>query len=232
MSLFNQQSIRPVYGISLSDIGSAAFGDFGGITGADDAAEAAIRGTTKAGKAILQSTRENIDFQKWLWGEQKDLAQPYADLGTGAIPKYLEGLDADVELDPGYQFGMNEGTRAMENSASAKGMQLSGAQLKAMQRFGTDYGSTKYNEAFNRRQVNLDNLYRMITTGQAAAAGQAATGSQMGAQVGSSIREGGQAQAQMYSDVGNIQSAQAMSNWNTLLDLGNMASNFYRPKTA
>ena len=195
------------------------------ITGADDAADAMREGAEKSAAATLASTEKNIDFQKWLWGEQKDLAQPYADMGTAAIPEYnqLRTTPIDMTEDPSYQFGLNEGQKAIENSASARGMSLSGAQLKKLNRFGQDYGTTKYNEAFNRRQVNLDNLYRMIMGGQAAAAGQAATGGQMGSQVSNSINTAGQATSQMYSDIGNINAAQSMSGFNTLMDIGNLA---------
>ncbi len=209
-------------------------GDPFDITGADAAADAAREGSRLSAEASLASTEKNIDFQKWLWGEQKDLSQPFVDMGVGAIDKYTSevnkgfGLE-DMYNDPGYQFGMNEGVKARENAAGARGMQLSGASEKALNRFGTDYASTKFNDAFNRRQVGLDNLYRMITSGQSAAVGQAQQGGAMGAQVSNSINTAGQATANMYSEQGNINAAQAQSGFNTFLDVGNMFSNFYKP---
>lgn len=199
----------------------------GDLTGANKAADAAREGAALSAGATLESTEKNIDFQKWLWGEQKELLQPFATAGTESIPTYMDQVNKpftmdDLYLDPGYQFGLNEGTRARENAASSKGMTLSGPQQKAMQRFGTDYASTKYGEAFNRRQVGLDNLYRMIMTGSNAAAGQATTGSQMGSQVSNAIQTGGQANAQMYSDFGNIGAQQAMAPFNTLMDIGGL----------
>lgn len=207
----------------------------GDITGSNQAAEAATQGAQLSSQAMLESTEKNIDFQTWLWGEQKALAQPYADMGAGAIPAYQAEVEKgftldDFYADPGYQFGLNEGMKSMEQSAAAKGTQLSGAQLKGMNRYGTDYASTKYNEAFNRRQVGLDNLYRMIMSGQAAAAGQAQTGTAMGSQVSGSILAGGQSQAQMYSDIGNIQAQQAMAPWNTLMDIGGLGATYYGAK--
>ena len=165
-----------ILGIPTPSQGSGLIGK---ITGSTDAAQAMKDAATDAARAQVEAAEKNIDFQKWLWGEQKALAQPYADAGTRALSQYeeLAGDDFtldDLYMDPGYQFGLNEGTRARENAASSKGMQLSGPQQKAMQRYGTDYASTKYNEAFNRRQTQLDNLYRMIASGQGAAAGQAA----------------------------------------------------------
>ncbi len=133
----------------------------GGITGSTAAADAMREGQESAAAATLASTEKNIDFQKWLWGEQKGLAQPYADMGAGAIGDYQEMLDQpiDVYSDPSYQFRKSEGQKAYENSASAKGMVLAGQQANALTRYGSDYPSTEYGKAFNRRQTNFDNLY-------------------------------------------------------------------------
>lgn len=206
-----------------------------GYLGSKNAAGAASTGARDAASATLASTEKNIDFQKWLWGEQKELTQPYADFGEAAIPAYQEevakgfGLD-DMYQDPGYQFGLNQGIDALDNSASAKGMQLSGPARKAYMRYGSDYGTTKFNESFNRRQVGLDNLYRMIMTGSNAASGQATTGGQMGTQVSGSINAGGAATSQMYSDIGNINAQSAMAPYNTLMDVGGLAASYYGAK--
>lgn len=57
---------------------------------------------------------------------------------------------ADFQKDPGYDFRMREGQKSVENSAAARGMQLSGATLKAMQRFGQDFASNEYGKASDR----------------------------------------------------------------------------------
>ncbi len=40
---------------------------------------------------------------------------------------------------PGYQFGLDEGNKQVQSSAAARGGLNSGATLKALQRYGTDY---------------------------------------------------------------------------------------------
>lgn len=202
------------------------------LTGADEAADAAREGARLSADATVESTEKNIDFQTWLWGEQKALTEPYATAGRETLPAYLQEIQKgftldDFYADPGYQFGLNEGIRTRENAASSRGMTLSGPQQKAMQRFGTDYASTKYNESFNRRQTGLDNLYRMIMMGSNAASGQATQGGEMGRQVSSSINTAGQATAGMYSDIGNISASEAMAPWNTLMDVGSLAVGAY-----
>ena len=51
---------------------------------------------------------------------------------------------------PGYQFGMQEGTNAVERSAAARGGALSGNNLRNVTQFGQDYAGTKFGEEFNR----------------------------------------------------------------------------------
>jgi hypothetical protein len=80
---------------------------------------------------------------------------------------------ADFEKDPGYQFRLDEGTKALERSAAARGGLLSGATGKALERYGQDYGSTEYSNAYNRfnndRTTRFNRLSAVAGTGQTAA---------------------------------------------------------------
>lgn len=71
----------------------------------------------------------------------------------------------DLENDPGYQFGLNEGRKALEGSAAARGGLFSGAAGKALTRYGNDYAGTKFNEAFNRDAANKSRIYSMLSGG-------------------------------------------------------------------
>jgi len=51
---------------------------------------------------------------------------------------------------PDYQFTLSEGQKALDRSASARGMLMSGQQQKATQRFGQNLASTQYNNYMNR----------------------------------------------------------------------------------
>jgi hypothetical protein len=53
--------------------------------------------------------------------------------------------------DPSFEFGLKTGIDALNRSASAGGTIGSGGAAKALMRFGTDYGTTKFGESFNRR---------------------------------------------------------------------------------
>ena len=188
---------------------------------ADKAAETAINASRISADAMVESTDKNIDFQKWLWGEQTDLQQPYMDLGIESIPQYQDLLNQPIDItqDPSYQFRLNEGQKAYENSASASGMTLSGPQVKALNRYGSDYASQEYTNAFNRRQTNLDNFYRMMNLGQAAASGTAQSGTAMGSSVSGSINTAGQSLSDMYQDIGNINAANIQGGTNRNMDI-------------
>lgn len=69
---------------------------------------------------------------------------------------------ADFQADPGYAFRLSEGQKQLERSAAARGGLLSGATGKALTRFGQDYGSQEYTNAFNRYQVNRSNLLQPL----------------------------------------------------------------------
>lgn len=64
--------------------------------------------------------------------------------------------------DPGYQFRFDEGQRAIERSASARGMELSGSILRELTRYGQGMGSAEYGNVYNR----LSNIAGLGQVGQ------------------------------------------------------------------
>lgn len=106
---------------------------------------------------------------------------------------------SDFQKDPGYQFRMDEGQKGVENSAAARGMQLSGASLKAIQKYGSDYASNEYGKAYDR--FNNDNTTQYNRLAGVAGSGQQATnnvnaaGADYGKIAGNNITSAGSAQA-------------------------------------
>lgn len=128
----------------------------------------------------------------------KDLLQPSGYLAQAA-PQFQFDVQKVAE-DPGYQFAMQEGTKALERSAAAKGTLLSGATAKALERYGTDYATTKTGEVYNRNlsqyqtnfdveQANRQNLYNRLAAmagiGQQASGGLMSAGANMAGNIGS-----------------------------------------------
>lgn len=111
--------------------------------------------------------------------------------------------------DPSYGFRMDEGAKALERSAAAKGTLLTGGAAKAMQRYAQDVASTEYQNSYNRRASEQQNDYNRLL-----GVGNFMSGEQMNqynrylgpAQLGANATANAQQQASGYA--GNIGSAQ------------------------
>ena len=64
---------------------------------------------------------------------------------------------SNFETAPGYEFRLAEGAKGVENSAAARGMQLSGANLKGLTQYNQNFASNEYDNWFN--QSNTDRNY-------------------------------------------------------------------------
>jgi hypothetical protein len=96
---------------------------------------------------------------------------------------------------PGYQFGLQQGQQALDRRAAAQGGRVSGASLKAAQRYGTDYATTRYNDAYSKTQDRLTRLQNLAAMGSNAATGSANAitgliGSQGDASAASALAQG------------------------------------------
>lgn len=85
---------------------------------------------------------------------------------------------SDFTTDPGYQFRLDQGIKALNASAASRGGALSGANMKGAIDYGQNMASNEYTNAYNRYRTNradqLAPLQSLYTGGQAAAAGSAA----------------------------------------------------------
>jgi hypothetical protein len=116
----------------------------GGLIGAHSA--------KKATEAQSQSAREANDLQKYMYDTSRADTAPYREAGAGALGQIQALLKNpnSITKSPDYKFGLDQGTGALENSATSRGMTYSGAQAKALQRYGNDYAGTKLDQTYNR----------------------------------------------------------------------------------
>ncbi len=188
---------------------SAAIGGVSSIIGGRQQAKAA----GQAAKAQTKATQATIAAQEKALERQIGLQEPFRQTGVNALADYTTASQytpfgmPQFEADPGYQFRMSEGLKALERSAASRGILQSGGTLKDITRFGQDVASQEYQNAFQRylleRQQRLQPLEYRIGLGQAAASGQAAN-------VGSTAQNVGQ----LTQALGNIQSAGIMGRSN------------------
>lgn len=102
-----------------------------------------------------------------------------------------EDLQADPVYQSGLEFGLNEGRDAINARAALTGGYDSGATLKALTRYGNDYGSTKANESYNRYRANQGDIYNRLAgisgVGQTATNQVGAAGMNMANQIGQNM---------------------------------------------
>lgn len=114
----------------------------------------------------------------------------------------------DVSADPGYQFGLQQGQQALRSSETARGMSDSGAALKAASQYGTDYATTKYDDAFNRevtnRQQQLNPFLSLAGAGQVGATTTAQAGTGAANQISANQVSAGNSNAASTIAAGNI----------------------------
>jgi hypothetical protein len=183
-----------MFGLSGAAVGgiAAGAGMIGGALISSNASE-------NAADAQSKSAAEANATQRYIFDTQNEQAKPYREAGYNAL-EGLNGLMKDpsgITSQPGYQFGLNQGQTAIDRSAASRGSLYSGATLKALQRYGQDYGSTKLNESYNR----LSNI---------AGLGQVANGQSMQA----GMNYGNNVSANQIG-MGNAQAANALNQGNT-----------------
>ncbi|CAB4151148.1 hypothetical protein UFOVP586_3 [uncultured Caudovirales phage] len=133
--------------------------------------------TRDAQLAVAAQTRDaQLGVSKEVLGKQEVAYNPYQQAGLAGQNQLLNylGIGADTgaqgygqyanaqftpeafaaNQDPGYGFRMKEGLKAVDAQAAARGGLISGAALKASQRFGQDMASQEYQNAFNRYQTS------------------------------------------------------------------------------
>lgn len=171
---------------------------------ASDAQTDAANRATDAQSQMYWQTRE--DQSDWRQAGQQSIAQLNALMAPGGqLTGRFDG--SNVANEPGYAFGMTQGMRAVDNSASARGG-IGGAALKAGTRYAQDYAGTKYNDAFNRWNTENTGTYNRLANiaglGQQSVAQVGAAGQNFANQAGANMIGAGNAQAANYLNQGNI----------------------------
>ena len=214
----------------------------GGIMGSNSA--------KKAAEAQAAAAREQLALQRRMYEETTARNQPWLNTGMGANNRLATILgtggnagDADYgsltrnfsmadylnNQDPGYQFGLDTGMNALNAQNAATGGLHSGAALKAAQRYGVDYGTTKYTDAYNRWRSNRGDIYSMLSgqsaAGQASANNTAAAGNAFATGGGAALGNIGSANASGYMGSSNAYSnaiGNAMNNYNNMSMINRM----------
>lgn len=186
----------------------------------------------RAANAQRDAANQSNELQRYMYDQTRADQSKWREAGESALsrlvdPSMMRTFEAsDFTKDPGYDFRMREGQRGLEASAAARGNLNSGATLKALQKYGQDYASNEYLNAYNR--FNNDRDQRFSKLSSIAGLGQSAN---------SQIANAGQNYANQYSNnqmgMANANAANMISqsnNFNDLMGQGIMAYGLYGRK--
>lgn len=199
----------PIAAPLLGVVGSVA----GGLIASNAASKAAKTQSASADKATA--------LQREMWLKNLEMQQPFYKAGlTGqnALLQYL-GLGGDPNAanygagmkpfdasqlyeDPGYQFRLDEGLKALDRTAASRGGLLSGGAIKAGQRYAQDFASNEYTNAFNRywneRNQLLNPLQSLLGQAQTTAQNLGTAGANYATNAGNAMMAGANARASGY----------------------------------
>lgn len=184
-------------------------------------------GSRQASKAQERAAAQGDAAQERMFNRQVELQEPFRQAGVNALPELVEASRytpfsmEQFQQDPGYQFRMREGLKALDRTAAARGGLLSGAQLRGVTRYGQEFGTQEYTNAFNRyqaeRAARLNPLQSLAGMGQSTAA---TLGQQAGAY--------GQSMANSAAQMGNIRASGYMGQANALTGALGQGVNYYQ----
>lgn len=178
---------------------------------------AAVVGSSLIGSSASKSAASTqaaaadraAELQMQQFERQVELQEPWRQAGITALNKltplateYTPFGMQQFQQDPGYAFRLQEGMKALERSAAARGGLLSGGMLKGAQQYGQDLASQEYMNAFNRyqaeRNARLNPLQSLAGIGQTATNQLGQAGQTMAGNVGQAMGAAAQARASGY----------------------------------
>ena len=130
------------------------------------------------------------ELQERMFNKQLELQEPFRQAGVNALNKMQSG-DVMGMMDPSYKFRLGEGMKALDRQAAARGGLISGGALKAAQRYGQEFASNEFGNAYNR-------LASMAGFGQTATGAQSSAAGQFGTNAGNLMTGAGAARASGY----------------------------------
>ena len=185
----------------------------GGAMAASSAEKAANTQAAAADKAVA--------LQREMYLKNLELNKPFREAGLTAQNRLLDVLGlsgnksaagygmatqpftmSQFTADPGYAFRLNEGMKALNAQAAARGGLISGNALRAATAYGQDLGSQEYQNAFNRyykeREALLNPLQSLTGTAQTTSGELGRAGQSYATNAGQDITAGGAARASGY----------------------------------
>lgn len=182
----------------------------GGLIGSKGAKKAAELQAAAAREATAEERRQfditQANLQPWLKQGTAAIGRIGDLIGTSGTPLSSEEIMA---MDPGYQFRLAEGEKAIDRKIGSMGLRNSGAALKATTRFGQDYATGEFGNIYNR-------LAGVASGGQQTGTNLGALGAQSAGRIGD-----------LAVGAGNARGAAAIGSANAWSNALNTIGNWY-----
>lgn len=190
--------------VAIGSIAAAGIGAAGSLGAASTQAKA----SKNAAQLQAQEQQNALQFQQQQYNTNQQNIQPFLQAGQGAVGE-LSGLTstpgqglltpwnqqfqaptaAQAAATPGYQFQLQQGENALQNSAAAQGNLLSGGTGAALEQYGQGLASENYQQVYNNALTQYQQSYNQFENNQAneynRLAGLAGTGQTAASQLGS-----------------------------------------------
>lgn len=166
-------------GVGAAIAGTAVVGSVASLASSANSASAAkSAAATEANASNNAAAQQLAEFNQI----RNDLG-PYRSVGEGAAPQLasLTGTGpggnpltapltapftptlAQLQSTPGYQFTLNQGLQATQNSYAAQGLGQSGAALKGAANYAEGLAGTTYQQQFGNYLAQNQQIYNMLT---------------------------------------------------------------------
>lgn len=195
-------------------------------------AGASAIGSSNAAGAQTQAAQDATNAQLNMYNQTKAGLQPYNTGGQADFsrlnklinsPAYINGpslSESATRATPGYQFNLNQGLKATQNSAAARGLGVSGAAMKGAAQYATGLADSTYQNQFADRVTNQTNAYNRLLGG-------ATIGENAGAQTGAFATQTGTNIGNNIIGAGNAQAASSIATGNAIGSVGSSVGNLY-----
>lgn len=193
-------------------------------------AGASLFGANSAANASKKAAQIGAATQMQMYNQTRTDLEPFRQVGEyagGQLTNRLTELTSPIIMDqaaleatPGYRFTLNQGLKAGQNSAAARGLGLSGAAIKAATGYASGLADSTYKTQFDVANTNQTNAFNRLL--QAAQLGGNAA-----AQTATAGTATGQGIANNMIQSGNMQAGAAMAGANAVGGAANNLAGLY-----
>lgn len=170
-------------GIAGAAIGVGAAASLGGSVIQSGAAQSAAQTQASAAEQAGNNTMAMFDQTNANLAPYRNLGSQASSALGAALPSLTSTFSptmAQLAQTPGYQFTLQQGEQATQNSYAAQGLGSSGSALKGSAQYAEGLASTTYQQQFENYLQQNSQIYNMLGNATGIGANAAAMTGQQG----------------------------------------------------